>query len=72
MSPGSRRMVGMGSVLVGIALASWLIFGPPRDWEGGVRWLRHGLAWASLGVIILAARLMFPDTKKDSSDTVPD
>jgi hypothetical protein len=34
-----------------------------------VRWLRHGLVWASLGVIILAARLMFPDTWKDPSDT---
>jgi hypothetical protein len=28
--------------------------------------------WASLGVIILAARLMFPDTKKDPSDTALD
>jgi hypothetical protein len=37
-----------------------------------VRWLRHGLVWASLGVIILAARLMFPDTKKDPSDTALD
>ncbi|MDH6439711.1 hypothetical protein M2158_008252 [Streptomyces sp. SAI-144] len=34
-----------------------------------MRWLRHGLVWASLGVIILAARLMFPDTRKDPSDT---
>jgi hypothetical protein len=37
-----------------------------------VQRLRHGLVWASLGVIILAARLMFPDTKKDPSDTALD
>ncbi|MGX1477773.1 UNVERIFIED_CONTAM: hypothetical protein RKD50_006581 [Streptomyces canus] len=72
MSPGLRRIAGIGSVLVGITLASWLAFGPPRDGEGGVRWLRHGLVWASLGVIILAARVMFPDTRKDPSDTALD
>jgi hypothetical protein len=37
-----------------------------------MRWLRHGLALASLGVIGLAARLMFPDTHKGTSDTVSD
>ncbi|MEV0222723.1 hypothetical protein [Streptomyces sp. NPDC050704] len=59
-------------MLVGITVATWLVFGSPQDWEGGMRWLRHGLALASLGVISLAARLMFPDIQKGPSETVPD
>ncbi|MBT2369628.1 hypothetical protein J7E88_31255 [Streptomyces sp. ISL-10] len=65
-------MAGAASVLVGIAVAVWLVFGPPQDWEGGMRWLRHGLALGSLGMIVFAARLMFPDTQDGTADTVSD
>lgn len=62
-------MAGVASVLAGATVALWLVFGPPRDWEGGMRWLRHGLALGSLGVIILAARLIFPATREAAADT---
>ncbi|MES4908473.1 MULTISPECIES: hypothetical protein [unclassified Streptomyces] len=66
MSPAVSRMVGIAALLVGIAVALWLAFGPPRDWEGGMRWLRHGLVWGALGLAALSARLMFPATRKDA------
>lgn len=62
-------MAGLASVLVGVTVALWLVFGPPQDWEGGMRWLRHGLALGSLGVIVLAARLIFPATREGTADT---
>jgi hypothetical protein len=65
-------MAGAASVLVGITVAVWLVFGPPRDWQGGMRWLRHGLALGSLGAIVFATRLMFPDTQNGTADTVSD
>ncbi|RNG17723.1 hypothetical protein EEJ42_29595 [Streptomyces botrytidirepellens] len=65
-------MAGVASVLVGVTVALWLAFGPPRDWEGGMRWLRHGLALGSLGVIVFAARLMFPESREGTADTVSD
>ena len=70
MRPGLRRMAGAASVLLGATVALWLAFGPPQDWEGGMRWLRHGLALGSLGVIVLAARLIFPTTREGTADTV--
>lgn len=72
MSPELSRIVGIATVLSGIALAFWLILGPPWDWEGGMRWLRHGLALGSLGAISLGARLSFPSGKEDVPDTAPD
>lgn len=69
MSPGLSRTAGVASVLVGVTVAAWLVFGPPQDWEGGMRWLRHGLALASLGLISFAARLVFPDTRQSASYT---
>lgn len=72
MSLGLRRIAGIASVLVGLTVAAWLVLGSPQGWDGGMRWLRHGLALASLGVIGLAARLMFPEKRKGSSDTVSD
>jgi hypothetical protein len=72
MSPELSRAVGVATVLGGIALAFWLVFGPPQDWEGGTRWLRHGLALGSLGAISLGARLFFPGGKEDAPDTAPD
>ncbi|GGZ11342.1 hypothetical protein [Streptomyces poonensis] len=71
MSPGSRRAAGAASALVGLTVAVWLALGPPADWEGGMRWLRHGLALASLGVIVLASRSMFPDTRKGTEEDRP-
>ncbi|MFF8968676.1 hypothetical protein [Streptomyces sp. NPDC014995] len=72
MSPGLRRTAGAAGALVGVAVAVWLVLGPPRDWEGGMRWLRHGLALGSLGVIVFSARLMFPDTQDGTADTASD
>lgn len=37
-----------------------------------MRWLRHGLALGSLGVIVFSARLMFPDTQDGAADTAAD
>jgi hypothetical protein len=65
-------MAGIASLLVGIGVAAWLVFGSPHDWEGGMRWLRHGLVLASLGLVSLAARLVFPDTQKGTSETASD
>ncbi|MDC2952669.1 hypothetical protein [Streptomyces heilongjiangensis] len=72
MSSELSRIVGIATVLGGIALAFWLVFGPPQDWEGGTRWLRHGLALGSLGAISVGARLFFPPGKEDVLDTAPD
>ncbi|MET9835031.1 hypothetical protein ABZ078_38455 [Streptomyces sp. NPDC006385] len=65
-------MAAAASLLVGIGVAAWLVFGAPQGWEGGMRWLRHGLALASVGAIGLAARLMFPDTGKGTSEAESD
>ncbi len=62
MSPALSRMVGTATLLTGIAVAFWVVFGRPQEWEGDMRWLRHGLALASVGAISLGARLMFPGT----------
>jgi hypothetical protein len=70
MSPGASRTAGIVTMTAGIAVATWLVFGPPGDWEGGMRWLRHGLAGGTLGAIVLGARLMYPDTDKNESGTV--
>ncbi|WP_437045290.1 hypothetical protein [Streptomyces sp. enrichment culture] len=70
MSPGSKRTIGIVTMAVGIVVAAWAVFGPPRDWEGGMRWVRHGLALGSLGAVSLSARLMFPDTDEDESKTM--
>jgi hypothetical protein len=72
MSLGLRRIVGWGSVLVGFVFALWVVLGPPQDWEGEMRWLRHGLALGSVGVVAFAARLVFPDTQESRSGTLSD
>ncbi|WP_253267020.1 hypothetical protein, partial [Streptomyces sp. NL15-2K] len=72
MNLGLRRTLGVAVVLVGITLAAWLVFGSAQDWEGGMRWLRHGLALGSLGMVGFAARLIFPDTQSGLSDTASD
>ncbi|MFI1334013.1 hypothetical protein ACH4U7_28700 [Streptomyces sp. NPDC020845] len=64
MSPALSRLASIAILLIGIAVALWLAFGPPQDWEGGMRWLRHGLVWGSLGLALLSARLIFPATRK--------
>lgn len=69
MSPALSRVVGVATMVAGIAIASWVVFGAPHDWEGGMRWLRYGLALGSLGAISAGARLMFPDTQTASSGT---
>jgi hypothetical protein len=70
MSPGLSRAAGIVTMVVGIAVASWVVFGPPGDWEGDMRWVRHGLALGTLGAISFGARLMFPGTGEDESGTV--
>ncbi|MFD3512610.1 hypothetical protein [Streptomyces sp. NPDC058657] len=70
MSPGIRLLAGVASLLMGALVVVWLAFGPPQDWEGGMRWLRHGLVWGSLGVMGFAGRLMFPDARERTRDTV--
>lgn len=70
MRPGLSRTAGIVTMAVGIAVASWVVFGPPGDWEGGIRWIRHGLALGTLGAISFGARLMFPGTGEDQSSSV--
>jgi hypothetical protein len=67
MSPVLSRVVGGATVLAGVAVASWVVFGAPHDWEGGMRWLRYGLALGSLGAISAGARFIFPDTQTAAS-----
>lgn len=69
MSPGLSRAAGIGTMAIGIAVASWVVFGPPGDWEGGMRWIRHGLALGTLGAVSFGVRLMFPGTDEDESST---
>lgn len=68
MSLGLRRVAGLVGLLGGVGVAAWLVFGSPHEWEGGMRWLRHGLAWACLGGIGLTARLIFPDARSRTSE----
>ncbi|MGW6293261.1 hypothetical protein [Streptomyces sp. NPDC055058] len=72
MSPALRRATGLTTILLAFALASWLALGPSRDWEGGTRWLRHGLALGSLGLLSLGARLSVPTRSREATDTAPE
>lgn len=60
------RMTGVATILAAIALAFWLIFGAPRDWDGGMRFLRPALGLGCLGAIRGGAGLVFPDTGDDA------
>ncbi|MFH0518187.1 hypothetical protein ACHBTE_13515 [Streptomyces sp. M41] len=64
MNLALRRTAASAALATGIGVAAWLVFGSPQSWEGTLRWLRHGLALASLGTITLAARWMFPGDPK--------
>ncbi|MER5973555.1 hypothetical protein ABT112_28175 [Streptomyces sp. NPDC002055] len=61
MQSGLRRIGSVVMVLAGVAVASWLVFGPPHDWEGSMRWVRWALAAMSLGIIRGGVHLFFPE-----------
>ncbi|CAL9500034.1 hypothetical protein SUDANB6_03425 [Streptomyces sp. enrichment culture] len=69
MNARLSRTVGIVTMAVGIVVAAWVLFGPPRDWAGDMRWVRHGLALGSLGAISLSVRLMSSGTDEDESRT---
>lgn len=60
------RVVGVATLVVALVAAVWLAFGAPGDWQGDIRWLRHGLVLGCLGLITLSARLMFPAAREDA------
>ncbi|WP_327728169.1 hypothetical protein OG250_16455 [Streptomyces sp. NBC_00487] len=62
------RITGVAAVLAGIALGLWVAFGAPRDWHGGMRFLRYALVLGCLGAISGGAKLVFPDTSGDLPD----
>ncbi|MFF3766195.1 hypothetical protein ACFYYR_19225 [Streptomyces sp. NPDC001922] len=64
MQSGLRRIGGVVMVLAGVAVASWLVFGPPHDWEGTMRWVRWALGAMSLGIIRGGVHLIFPEKTK--------
>ncbi|MEU3945599.1 hypothetical protein [Streptomyces sp. NPDC029526] len=71
MNPALRRATGITAVLLAFALAFWLALGPSRDWEGGTRWIRHGLALGSLGLLSFGVRLSVPARSRATTDTTP-
>ncbi|MEU1787738.1 hypothetical protein ABZ553_18005 [Streptomyces sparsogenes] len=72
MSPVLSRVAGVVTLVVALATVVWLAFGAPSDWEGDIRWLRHGLVLGCLGLFTLSARLMFPATREDAPDPTSD
>ncbi|QEV53365.1 hypothetical protein CP981_18355 [Streptomyces platensis] len=46
-------------MVAGIALAAWLVFGAPHDWEGNVRLVKMAMGLAATGMITGGARLIF-------------
>jgi hypothetical protein len=70
MHPRLSRIAGIALLLLGVAVVLWRALGSPRDWEGGMRWLRTGLMLGALGAISLSARLVFPGAKGDAPDEV--
>ncbi|WP_245738057.1 hypothetical protein [Streptomyces sparsogenes] len=72
MSPVLSRVAGVVTLVVALATVVWLAFGAPSDWEGGIRWLRHGLVLGCLGLFTLSARLIFPATREDAPDPMSD
>ncbi|MCC9709107.1 hypothetical protein E4N62_29985 [Streptomyces sp. MNU76] len=66
MSHLAMRMTGLATILAAVSLAFWLVFGAPRDWDGGMRFLRLALGLGCLGVIRGGAKLVFPDTGDDT------
>lgn len=60
------RMTGVATILAAVSLAFWLVFGAPRDWDGGMRFLRLALGLGCLGAIRGGAKLVFPDTGDDT------
>ncbi|MFJ3954632.1 hypothetical protein SLV14_004322 [Streptomyces sp. Je 1-4] len=59
MDKGIRRIAGVVMMVAGIALASWLVFGPWHYWEGDMRLVRMAMGLAATGVITGGARLIF-------------
>ncbi|MEI5524000.1 hypothetical protein WB401_18520 [Streptomyces brasiliscabiei] len=65
------RVAGVATILAGIVFAGWLVFGAPRDWDGGMRFLRLALGLGSLGAIKGGAELVYPDTRDDTPPERP-
>lgn len=59
MDKGLRRMAGVALLVAGFALAGWLVFGAPHDWDGEARWARMALGLGATGAISGSARLIF-------------
>lgn len=55
----------MAIVLAGMALAFWLVLGPPSDWEGVARFVRFGVLLSCFVVIGVATQQIYPDKPKD-------
>ncbi|MGW3013027.1 hypothetical protein ACWC9R_30000 [Streptomyces sp. NPDC001219] len=69
MDKGIRRVAGVVMMVAGIALAAWLVFGAPHDWEGDVRLVKMAMGFAATGAITWGAGLVFWQPKHERSES---
>ena len=60
-----RRLLGVGVLIAGVALAFWLVFGPAAEWEGAARFVRFAILLSCFLVIGGSVRLIYPDKPQD-------
>ncbi|MEU5419058.1 hypothetical protein ACFY1P_03325 [Streptomyces sp. NPDC001407] len=59
------RVCALATLVAGVVLGLWIVFGEPHEWEGSLKLLRFGLGLAVLGMISGSAKLMFPSASEE-------